>query len=402
MGFGASFPDFEQLIFDVDLGTGGLVAPEFRVTELNGQRRTIVLLGRALPYRPAAWGGKQRTKLTWYQGNPVATQQVLGPEESTSTFNGAWKDRFVQRQIELNGDWQAITSAEQAVLLFEDMRRSGSTVRVQWGSVVRTGVLVSFTAKWDRLQDVEWEAEFEWSSVGQQRARVVRLSTRSPAAEMSLLDQVLAFGPAIDDIAERFIAATITSIDEMRKHIGSVLTVLSAINRAAAAPQQVYSSLASATESLRLQVLEEMQRLHESTTWGKDPTPEGVDSTSSALLAGAPAPESGGVSLSGDVQDVLRATRDTRALGAQMRALWAAVEDARERVAAQVAPEQVDEVIAPADTSFYALSSQYYGTPDLAGWLARFNGVRGTLIVPAGTVLRIPPPPAAGEEAERC
>jgi hypothetical protein len=35
-----------------------------------------------MPYTGVAWEGEQHSKLTWYPGNPVATQQVLGPRET--------------------------------------------------------------------------------------------------------------------------------------------------------------------------------------------------------------------------------------------------------------------------------------------------------------------------------
>lgn len=123
----------------------------------------INLVGRALPYRPIVYEGTQRIRTTWYPGNPVATQQVMGPTEIPTTINGWWKDVFL-------GDGQARNLME----LFDDLRRIGSLVQVEWGiqftdanlaagtHIVRRGIIHRTRFTLDRPQDIVWEIEFEW------------------------------------------------------------------------------------------------------------------------------------------------------------------------------------------------------------------------------------------------
>jgi len=154
-----------------------MAGPAFRITELDGQRRAIVLSGRALPYRPLKFQGTQQLEQTWYPGYDRATVQVLGPHEENTTINGMWKDRFLAQTIRglstadttvTGGDAKldgfAVTRAVQLVDLFDRVRRAGSQLDVVWGSVTRRGYLRSFSHTWTTEHDCEWEMEFLWSS----------------------------------------------------------------------------------------------------------------------------------------------------------------------------------------------------------------------------------------------
>lgn len=141
--------------------------PAFEVEELTGSQRSIRLRDRALPYQGVGFPITQRTKKTYYGGNPVATLQVLGPDYGNTQLDGIWKARFLADSVEFNsgnsGSAAApdLSSPEDLVLLFEDIALSGNTLRVQWGPHVREGILVRFTPDWIRLQDVKWAMEFE-------------------------------------------------------------------------------------------------------------------------------------------------------------------------------------------------------------------------------------------------
>jgi hypothetical protein len=142
---------------------------------------SVILTGRALPYRPAEFSGKLRLQTTWYPGNPVATAQVLGPLESPSTFHGMWKDRFISGPAwdgtvsdsippaQLTNDFAdfssgGLNSAADLCDLLDAIRRSGLPVRVTWDQWVRLGFLTEFGFKPHRHQDVEWTATFTWIS----------------------------------------------------------------------------------------------------------------------------------------------------------------------------------------------------------------------------------------------
>jgi len=71
------------------------VSTVFSIRELTGDKRTLDLRTRALPYRPLTFTGTMRAEFTAYPGNPVRTAQVLGASEEDTTVKGYWKDRFI-------------------------------------------------------------------------------------------------------------------------------------------------------------------------------------------------------------------------------------------------------------------------------------------------------------------
>lgn len=137
----------------------------FIIKFLDGvlEDQVLTLEGRALPYQGVSFGVEQRVKTTYNPGNPTATQQVVGPTEKNTVIQGAWKDIFLG-----NGSARALADT------FRDICRTGPAIEVSWGTgiaadgtlfgkiVVRRGVLKRFEPKFDRPQDLTWEAEFEW------------------------------------------------------------------------------------------------------------------------------------------------------------------------------------------------------------------------------------------------
>jgi hypothetical protein len=158
----------------------------FRITVLEGELTQQViqtgqppgvlsLEGTALPYQPLTLGGTQRLKTTYYDGNPNATQQVIGPTEKNTRVNGMWKDS----KLNING------GARQLVDVVDDIRVRGVTVEVSWGdsvdaagglagsAIVRIGKIAETSFEILRPQDVRWAIEFEWSSRGGQTSAPV-------------------------------------------------------------------------------------------------------------------------------------------------------------------------------------------------------------------------------------
>ena len=134
-------------------------AAEFRIQILEGSSAgtNLNLAGRALPYRGVEWTTKQRGKTTYYPGNVVATQQLMGPVDQPFTIKGMWKDTFLG-----NG------AARQLCNTFDAVCRSGFAVQVSWGetqygepAIVREGYISEFKQNYDRVQDVAWEITFE-------------------------------------------------------------------------------------------------------------------------------------------------------------------------------------------------------------------------------------------------
>lgn len=155
----------------------------FVIEELAGERRTLELRGRALPYADLTLEGKMRADFTWYPGNPTATVQMLGAEEAPTTVTGMWKDRFI-RSTDFFGSraetpaavalWngQQVEDALALTRAVDQIRLGGQLLRVTWDEQVREGVLVRFRQRWKRREDVEWEMEFQWSSRGEPKQPV--------------------------------------------------------------------------------------------------------------------------------------------------------------------------------------------------------------------------------------
>lgn len=144
------------------------------ITEQTGDKRQLVLTQRALPYRPVEFSGEQGVEFTKYNGNPIRTVQVLGPEEEPTEFSGFWKERFIGERNALSLTSMAYYTQDGAstnllttidlVRLADDIRLKGQEVVVQWGPEVRRGILKRFSRKWHNIHDAEWTMRFEWSS----------------------------------------------------------------------------------------------------------------------------------------------------------------------------------------------------------------------------------------------
>lgn len=378
MPFGLRAPDIVGIFTDTTLGGPDIVAPTMTIAELTGARRTIVLRGRALPYRPVAWSSNMRVKTTWYQGNPVATQQVIGPDLDPTVMEGMWKDRFMigaesgqkGSAILVNGSPNEVRNAEEAVALFYDLLRSGNKLIVVWGQEVREGILTHFEAKYDRPQDVGWRAEFDWSSRGEvvRRARGEPTGSDDLLGSMNNLDDILGFSP--EDVAKQFNAQLLDSVESVRESTGILFELLRAANTTVGTPRAVVGGTSAAVNSIRLEITDEIARLVESSV----AIATNVTRASSLLLV-----------------EGFRRTAARRAACLRLIAL-----EIDRQMKLRAAPHVVQVVPVPERTSLYTLSNRYYGSPDFANFLARANNLNSAL-VPAGFQLRIPPKPAAGD-----
>jgi hypothetical protein len=374
----------------------GVQATPFIIRELTGAKRTVVLRGRALPYRPerggsAGWSGRQRTRLTWYQGNPVATQQVLGPEESGSEFDGAWKDRFLPGDVLVNDDPSAAVTAAQVVELLEDFRVCGNTIRVQWGHIVRVGVLVEFGYQWDRATDVRWKMSFEWSARDDSVRAPVASTTGAQAsnqlmAAQNTLDDTLAFQPAevpsglpldpaavVADFEDRLGATTarlVAGITRTRGQVGSLFAALRVANTALSLPATIVGAVRSAVTSIRAETAEELSRLLDT------PIPTWSGTTRAAQVFG--------------VERWRRQMADA-VFGVRTQAIVS-----QELVNQRYEPPLVQYFTANSDMTLYFVSTKFYGTPDFANFLVKANGL-DSVLVPAGTELVIPPRPVGAD-----
>lgn len=383
-------------LFSIDLSRDAIDAgsaphpPAFIIEELTGTRRKIVLTGRSLPYRGVGFGQRVRTKVTRYPGNPVATQQILGPEDKDTSIHGMWKDRYIQGTVLVDGDPNQVTTAQEMVDLINDVQRASNLLRVQWYSTVRSGIITDFEPSYDRTQDVHWSITFEW------RSRNDEIAPRAAAEPdpngvlkaSNGIDDMLTFEPfpgSLPELAAQIIAA----IDSIRGLTGSLFDQIRTINDLLSLPANILGAIAALVDSIVAELQEELSRLLEHPT---------ATQTAARTVTGALQFESW--------------KRDQAASYVALRTEAISTDaDAQTKFA----PPPVRYVTVPADTTLYALSTTYYGTPDLAAYIARVNGAvftsqtstgvritQPTGSIRAGTVIAIPPRPSSADAAGGC
>jgi hypothetical protein len=155
---------------------------QFLIQTLDTDEQTpikpsLTLGGRALPYQGFELEGSMRAEFTWYPGNAVATVQMLGAQEKSSTIKGMWKDRFIRPvtdegvAVQPDGvarfDGQQVSSVLDLANRVDQMRLSGRLLRVEWSGIIRHGIMLRFKQNWVRIEDMEWEMEFQWTSRGE-------------------------------------------------------------------------------------------------------------------------------------------------------------------------------------------------------------------------------------------
>lgn len=159
-----------------------------------------MLSGPSLPFMGSEWGMKVAIATTWYPGNAdEATQQVLGPQELPSRWNGEWNRTLLGKSPALfndeNGTPNTVIAPQDLWDIFESIARGGRRLSVVWGvtqdpaasaaelnalangKVVRQGRMTELKFKATRIQDIAWEVEFAWQSRGQTQNKVT--STRA-------------------------------------------------------------------------------------------------------------------------------------------------------------------------------------------------------------------------------
>lgn len=403
-------PDFGNLITqsqaifgDVSgsLVSGVTQGTSFTIEQLdsNGETlRTIVLRDRFMPYREVEWEVQQRVKTTWYPGNPVATQQVLGPMEMPTTIKGMWKDRFAAGALEIDGIASSRRAAD-AVSLFHDLVRAGLPLRVSWFTEVRIGIMTRFTPSYDRATDVEWEAEFEWQSRGD--AGEVRLDPINPPAALGtdLFGQLLDVIGTISDVARlarNFQAALIDLVNEIGDAVAGLVEVLEIANTLASLPATVAAAVAAQVNSIvdrTLELLRLIERrptvIPEVRTLVSAPT---VDPTSRAASRAGTASARGQAPPGSAVANTVDFVRFAANLSRAALDLTAWASDSEALINARIEPEPERFVDVPEGANLFGLSTRFYGSPDFAAYLAAINRL-GSANVPPGFRLRVPPRP---------
>lgn len=357
---------------------------EFRIEELTGKRRSLVLSGPSLPLQGSiAWEGTQRVVTTWYAGNPKASQQVLGPTESPSDFEGVWRlvlllrspatAEFFSSTANSLGLVVEVVDPPELVEMMDSLRRAGQELKVSWGGIVRTGRLQKFKAVYERLEDVRWSATFEWNGRNETRPAVhENVSDRSigllERAFQAFADAVATANRAFDAVEGTDPSSTAFSA---RTLVNGARKIQSAVSRATALadrtvrvaklPVDVVRSFSSIAVDVKAQVRN---------------VADGVGDTPTELLAARD-----------DVEHVLSSYSSFHAASYQAERLADEMDRQDRARVARVEPAVLDVVVARVGQSLRELAQRYYDDPDSWQAIADANGMDGSVVAEGGVLI---------------
>lgn len=381
------------------------------LAELGGARRVLELVGAGLPFQGANWGRAQRVITTWFPGNGAdASQQVLGPIELPSEWNGEWSTTMlVVEPCKLDGG--NITRASTLRDVMEELCAAGQLLRVTWVQetaglarrVVREGRLVEVDFTHARADDIGWKASFEWTGRGQRVQRVVAFRTDSTSA------QVEAQAKALDDLVAKIDNASIASKDGVPGAADSFS--LGDLEAMADYPNQLMKQVSQFGKQLANRARHIGDLIRKVRGLPSELAGQLVDVATNAIAVanqfvdamGQPAPEA--LALDGKVSRMLQAASyygDAQtAAGLVVDAAVKLRESAIARRRAAENPGQRGTASGEGDVIavhvvregdvLQSISQTYYGTTALAPAIARANGLAGYAVqVDVGTILVIP------------
>jgi len=347
------------MAFDVEV-------PAIEIEEQTGARRSVLLRGRALPYQGVAWGGEQRTKTTWYQGNPVATIQLLGPTLDPTEMHGTWKWRFLQNQVDLQGfpgiDAQNVTPTDM-VAVFDSIRDAGNDLRVTWGPNTRYGVLTKFKPSWIRLQDVEWEMEFTWVGSEPIAPRAGGITEQLPPLQSAQRNFDGQWVQSPLETFREYLFTAQTKVNSVRSNMGRLFDAVRVATAAVTLPAQIAAQANAATVSIA--------REAQSLTEQMGDIPYTYAQSSDRVVS------------------VLEMQGYRYGMDARSREIEANARRQAKQFLDIVFPEAIAIIIVPQDTSLRAIAVTYYGSADSWQVIADQNNIAGS-IAAEGTVLIIP------------
>lgn len=384
-GFGSQSLPFEIKVIEGDLSVA-ILQP--------GQPPGVISLeGRAGPLQGGSWEVGMRTAKSEPPGNPVATQQAIGPTLSNLTITGVWNDRYL-------GDGAAMSLRT----LFEQITLRGLSVQVTWGHglmgnpgapvltsdpIVRVGMIKRFKPTPDRVQDISWELEFEWRSTGDPTANSISATAQLNPREgftnvVNDIDLATSLWTAVQNgpnlgtvgLPQATLTAMSNAFEALDNSIDAIQTasglIVSAVIIPAAAAQQMVGACQNGLASINVMT---------------------TTILSVNLLA---------VEVRDSAVDIIRIKDSLFTVLFQCDQAGETCYDAQQGIAVNVEPDVIAQVRAPAGADLRDYAAQYYGDPDLWWLIANFNNIDGSAVPAAPTgpsdnpnfALKIPRPQA--------
>jgi hypothetical protein len=367
-----------------------------------------------MPFRGVPYSVENRVITTWYPGNPIeATQQLLGPKDVPSTWEGEWNTTRLgstPAKWSTGGSPTTITRASSLAAIVDDLARSSALLRVTWSTddnrkLVREGRISVFTPTYDRMDDVRWSITFDWTSRGVSQKRVVTFrgedleaAQREALATMNELASVIT-GAAIVTInsavptsaselslgdLEALAAAPSALLGQVTRLAGALENRIGRVASLATTVAAIPSTLAGQAADAAKEVTATITRVQDEL--GRIP-PDGLTNVS-----GKPSRIGQAAAYYGTVQ---------RAAQQGVEAALALTQVSKQRRAASLQASRKEDRTGPADVvarhiaregeTFASLSQQFYGTPERGAVIAKANGFPGYQVAPpAGRNLVIP------------
>lgn len=395
---------------------------ELTIVEVTGtRRRRLALRGTGLPHMGAEWGSVLNVKTTWYDGNPRASQQVLGPAEMPSAWQGTWRRTLMGRApsgySEGGGVEEALVSPDRAWAALEGIQRAGHLLRVTWSAarpwdgslvqVMREGRIRDLKVQVERVGDLGWSATFEWLGRGEsapnvEDASVAAIDDMGADALESRLNSMVsdyekARVAAAGGLARAATTITLGKLEQLarapdaaaRQLFQRLSTVTSGLRRAAdlaaLARAQPASVRARAVDFARdAQAVVRQYRQEQ----GRTPVEEAVEDTRVSALLEANRRFDGVAEQAADLAAAARANQ------ARYSAPSGAGTGGERSSRGGAPPRALDvvaiHVVADGDTAV-SISRRYYRTPDHSDDVLKANGLPWHQVdLPVGAALLIP------------
>lgn len=384
------------------------------IEEQTGKKRKVELQGPGQPFQGTAWTGEMRLVTDAVNGNDDdAIQQVLGPQDIASTWEGMWRTTKLAGKPALysegSGAPQKIALASTLADLFDDIRRSGHLCRVVWSQgprkVERLGRLARLALKYDRFDDIGWEMEWAWIGRGPARQSVANFRQDQKAALAKSVALQLGLLNAEINAAKLITSKTNVPFSASSFSLGSLEALLDA-------PKALMGSFSRFAVQLSSRITELGKLIEGFESLPADLASQALDAATNIVTACAQfhqdvtvyGPESlTAFDQSASVQGLVAASSYFD--GAAQQAESAMQMAAELRLAAQKArasapstssqgtstPDVLAVVIARQGDTFASLAAKYLQDVDKGDAIAKANGLPGYQVAPApGSVVVIP------------
>ena len=370
----------------------------------GGANYSLTLTGRALPYRPMQWEGTQQLEVVWYPGFPNATAQPLGPHESTSTFKGFWKDRFlgiiVAQQAPVKWGANNVGLTVDAIDYADSLRRIGAQLKVTWepsdasglGSVQRIGYLTRFSQTWHTPHDCEWEMEFTWT--GRDDAIIVS-KTPTPVNYQTAANELATRTNALGSVTSavtRGLSSAAASVGGFNQQKGDVIE--GNLGQIANATQALVSLSANVAQTIQIpaNTLSQAGGIFGGLGRSYSQIAQSFESSTSDSIASIKALGALPAQLSGQTEQTLEfaAALQFHETASSYRGLAQTSQEWVDQTAALQTPQPDFIYVASEGDDLRRVASAYYGDPSAWVFLAEYNGLVSSLLV-AGQQVKIPP-----------